>query len=167
MMDLASGFWQIPMAEEDRCKSAFATRDGLYEFNTMPFGLCNALATFERIMQTVLWGLNWVLCLVYIDDIVVGGPTVEETDRRLAMVFNRMRDAKLMLKPAKCSLFMPSVLFLGHVVSAQGINTDPEMIRAIVARPEPRNLEELRPFLGMAGYYRVIYKAQTDGNSLA
>jgi hypothetical protein len=74
-MDLASGFWQIPMAEEDKCKTSFATRDGLYEFNTMPFGLCNAPASFERIMEIVLMGLNWVLCLVYIDDIVVGGPT--------------------------------------------------------------------------------------------
>jgi hypothetical protein len=103
-------------------------RDGLYEFNTMPFGLCNAPATFERIMETVLRELNWVLCLVYIDDIVVGGPTVQETVRRLVLLFDRLRDTKLMLKPAKCSLFRPSVSFLGHVVSAQGINTDPEKV---------------------------------------
>jgi hypothetical protein len=153
-MDLASGFWQIPMAEEDKCKTAFATRDGLYEFNTMPFGLCNAPATFERIMETVLRGLNWIFCLVYIDDIVVGGPTVQETVRRLGLVFERLREAKLKLKPAKCSLFKPSVAFLGHVVNAQGINTDPEKVRAIAERPEPRNLEELWSFLGMARYYR-------------
>ena len=70
-MDLASGFWQIPMDEKDKPKTAFATRDGLYEFNTMPFGLCNAPATFERVMETVLRGLNWKECAVYMDDIVV------------------------------------------------------------------------------------------------
>jgi hypothetical protein len=66
-IDLASGFWQIPMAEEDKCKNAFLTRTGLYEFNKMPFGLCNAPAMFDRIMESVLRGLNWTLCLVYID----------------------------------------------------------------------------------------------------
>jgi hypothetical protein len=87
-MDLASGLWQIPMAEEDSCKTAFPTRTGLYEFRTMPFGLCNAPATFERIMASVLRGLNWTLCLVYIDDIVVAGPTVSEAVRRLGLVFD-------------------------------------------------------------------------------
>jgi hypothetical protein len=134
------GFWQIPVHESDKCKTAFATRDGLYEFNTMPFGLCNAPATFERIMETVLRGLNWTHCLVYIDDIVVGGPTVQETVRRLSLVFDRLREAGLKLKPAKCSLFQPSVAFLGHVVSAEGITTDPEKVRAISERAKPRNL---------------------------
>jgi hypothetical protein len=120
----------------------------------MPFGLCNAPATFERIMEKVLRGLNWTHCLVYMDDIVIGGCTVEETVRRLGLVFDRLRDTGLKLKPAKCSLFQPSVSFLGHVVDASGIDTDPEKVRAIAGRPEPTNLEELRSFLGMAGYYR-------------
>jgi hypothetical protein len=89
---------------------------------------------------------------VYIDDIVVGGPTVQETVRHLGLIFDRLREAGLKLKPAKCSLFQLSVAFLGHVVSAEGITTDPEKVRAISERPEPRNLEELRSFLGMAGY---------------
>jgi hypothetical protein len=105
-------------------------------------------------METVLKGLNWVLCLIYIDGIVVGGPTVPETVRRLGLVFDRLREARLMLKPAKFSLFRLSVAFLGHLVSVQGINIDSEKVRAIVERPEPHNLEELRSFLGMAGYYR-------------
>jgi hypothetical protein len=76
-MDLASGFWQIQiLAEEDSCKTAFPTRTGLYEFKTIPFRLCNAPAMFERIMKSVLHGLNWTLCLVYIDDIVVVGRSV-------------------------------------------------------------------------------------------
>jgi hypothetical protein len=109
-MDLASGFWQIPMDEKDKSKTAFATRKGLYEFNTMPFGLCNAPDTFERIMETVLRRLNWTLCLVYMDHIVVGGPTVLETVRRLGLVFDRLRGASLKLKPAKCNLFQTRVI---------------------------------------------------------
>eukprot|EP00918_Siedleckia_nematoides_P014360 GHVU01031191.1.p1 GENE.GHVU01031191.1~~GHVU01031191.1.p1 ORF type:complete len:117 (-),score=10.57 GHVU01031191.1:379-729(-) len=115
-MDLASGFWQVPMAEEDKEKTAFATRDGLYEFNTMPFGLCNAPATFERIMETVLRGLNWSVCLVYMDDIVVAGPTVTETIERLTLVWERLREAGLVLKPSKCDLFRSKVTFLGHTI---------------------------------------------------
>jgi hypothetical protein len=94
-------------------------------------------------METVLRGLNWTHCLVYMDDIVVGGCTVDETVRRLGLVFDMLRDSGLKLKPAKCSLFQPSVSFLGHVVDASGINTDPEKVRAIAGCPEPTNLEEL------------------------
>lgn len=150
-MDLASGFWQIPMAEADKEKTAFATRD---EFNTMPFGLCNAPATFERVMEKVLRGLNWTECLVYIDDIVVTGPTVGDTVRRLAQVWERLRGAGLKLKAAKCDLFTESVTFLGHVISAEGINTDPAKISSLTARAKPNFVEDIRSFLGLAGYYR-------------
>jgi hypothetical protein len=87
-------------------------------------------------------------------NIVVGGCTVEETVRRLGLVFDRLRDTGLKLEPAKCSLFQPSESFLGHVVEANCIDTDPEKVWAIAGCPEPTNLEELRSFLGMAGYYR-------------
>lgn len=139
-MDLASGFWQVPMKEEDKCKTAFSTRTGLYEFNTMPFGLCNAPATFERVMERVLQGLAWRICLVYVDDIVVGGPTVAETVRRLGLVWTRLRDAGLKLKPAKCDLFRASVTFLGHVISEEGVDTDPEKITALTGRDRPASL---------------------------
>jgi hypothetical protein len=113
-MDLASGFWQIPMYEKDKGKTVFATREGLYEFNTMPFGLCNVPAMFEQIMETVLRGLNWNLCLVYMDNIVVGGPTMLETVRRLELVFDRLRRAGLKLKPAKCNLFQTRVTLISR-----------------------------------------------------
>ena len=153
-MDLASGFWQIPVAERDKCKTAFATRDGLYEFNTMPFGLCNAPATFERLMEKVLVGLNWTICLVYIDDIVVAGPTIEETVRRLGLVWERLRAAGLKLKPSKCTLFRPEVAFLGHTVDKNGVDTDPSKIAALTERRRPGCVEDIRSFLGLAGYYR-------------
>jgi hypothetical protein len=105
-------------------------------------------------MESVLRGLNWTLCLVYIDDIVVEGPTVSEVVRRLGLVFDRLRGVNLKLKPAKCNLFQKSVTFLGHVVSEQGINTDPEKVKALRERLEPRCLENVGSFLGLVGYYR-------------
>lgn len=153
-LDLASGFWQIPVKEVDKCKTAFATRMGLYEFNMMPFGLCNAPATFERLMERILRGINWRLCLVYIDDIIVGGKTVLESVERMELVFERPRVANLKLKPAKCNMFRTSVTFLGHVVSAEGIRPDPEKTKALLTRLPPSNADEVRSFLGMTGYYR-------------
>jgi len=97
----------------------------------MPFGLCNAGATFQRLMDLVMSGLHFDTCLVYLDDIVVFARTPEEHLQRLAVVFRRLSDAGLKLKPEKCSFFRTSVHFLGHVVSADGIATDPEKIRAV------------------------------------
>ena len=153
-MDLASGFWQVPVRECDKCKTAFSTRDGLSEFNTMPFRLCNAPATFERVMENVLHEVTWNICLVYVDDIVVAGPTVEETTRCLGLVWKSLRGAGLKLKPSKCDLFWPSVTFLGHVVSEQGVDTDPGKITALTQRPRPNCIEDVRSFLGLAAYYR-------------
>ena len=153
-LDLASGFWQIPVREEDRCKTAFATRNGLYEFNMMPFGLCNAPATFERLMEGVLRGINWRLCLVYIDDIIVGGKDVHEAIERLGIVFERLGGANLKLKPSKCKFFRSSVTFLGHVVSEEGIRPDPAKLTAVTGRKPPTNSEEVKSFLGLVGYYR-------------
>ena len=106
----------------------------------MPFGLCNTPATFERIMETVLRGLTWNLCLVYVHNIVVAGPTVAETVRRLGLVWQRLRQAGLKLKPSKqagrtSDLFQPSVAFLGHIVSKKGVDTDPGKVTALTRRP--------------------------------
>ena len=139
---------------ETKKRQLSPTREGLYEFNTMPFGLCNAPATFERVMENVLRGLNWSVCSVYIDDIVVVGATVLETVQRLTLVWEKLREAGLLLKPAKCNLFRKSVTFLGHTIDEHGISTDPSKITALTERPRPRSIEDLRSFLGLAGYYR-------------
>ena len=97
-LDLNAGYWQVEMDPVDRPKTAFATREGLYEFNVMPFGLCNAPATFERLMETVLSGLQWQVCLIYLDDIIVYGKTFEEMLRNLEMVFKKLLAAGLKLK---------------------------------------------------------------------
>ena len=106
-------------------KTAFCTTEGLYEFKVMPFGLCNAPATFQRLMDIVLTGLQWTSCLVYLDDIIVLGRTFTEHLSNLGSVFSRIRDAGLKIKPEKCSFLKEKVKYLGHIVSKEGIAADP------------------------------------------
>ena len=124
-LDLVSGFWQVEVAEKDRAKTAFCMTEGLFEFKVMPFGLCNAPATFQRLMDLVLAGLQWEHCLVYLDDVIVFGRNFPEHLKNLQMVFERLRQAGLKLKPSKCAFFQREVRYLGHVVSKEGIATDP------------------------------------------
>lgn len=153
-LDLASGYWQVELDEDAQKKSAFVVRGGLYSWRVMPFGLCNAPSTFERLMERVLAGLHWKVLLVYLDDVIVFAKTVDEELTRLETVFQRLRDAGLKLKPRKCHLFKRSVLYLGHVVSPDGISTDPEKIKVVEDWPVPTSVKEVQSFLGLASYYR-------------
>ena len=153
-LDLASGYWQVGMAADSREKTAFTTQHGLYEFKVMPFGLCNAPATFQRLMETVLAGLARDKCLVYLDDILVIGSSFEEHLANLRQVFSRLQKAGLKLKPAKCKLLQREVEFLGHVVSNHGIQADPKKVAAVTEFPKPTDLRALRAFLGLTSYYR-------------
>ena len=153
-LDLASGYWQVMLDKDDREKTAFSAAGGLYQFTTMPFGLCNAPATFERLIEKVLAGLPWEVCLAYLDDLIVHAESFELEMQRLRDVFDRLRAAKLKLSPKKCHLFQKKVTFLGHVVDAEGISTDPEKIATVRDWPVPRSVKELRSFLGLASYYR-------------
>ena len=153
-LDLASGYWQVKMAPESQEKTAFTTYSGLYEFTVMPFGLCNAPATFQRLMETVLAGLARKTCMVYIDDILIFSKTFEEHLTHLEEVFNRLRQAGLRLKLKKCTFAQPKVEYLGHVVTRNGIEVDPKKVEAVKGFPQPTNLKTLRSFLGLASYYR-------------
>ena len=103
-LDLLSGYWQVEVAEGDKEKTAFATRDGLFHFNVLPFGLCNGPATFQRLMDTVLAGLHWSTCLVYLDDVIVLGKNFEDHLYNLKQVFDQLLQANLRIKLAKCEL---------------------------------------------------------------
>ena len=153
-LDLNCAYWQIQMHKQDKAKTAFTTHLGLWEFNVMPYGLCNAPATFERLMENVLRDLIDKACLVYLDDIVVYGSTVFETLTNLQKVFDCLRKAGLTLKPKKCDLFQTSVKFLGHVISETGIATDPSKVQVVKDWPQPTKLTHVRSFLGFSGYYR-------------
>ncbi len=157
-IDLASGYWQVEVDPSDREKTAFATPDGLYQFRVMPFGLCNAPATFQRLMERVLQGLHWSTCLVYLDDIIIFSASVGDHLARLDEVLARLREAGLKLKPSKCQLLRKSVHYLGHVVSERGVETDPAKIECIANWPTPSNTKELKSFLGLASYYRRFVK---------
>ena len=153
-LDLNSGYWQVETDPQDKEKTAFTSRKGLFEFNVMPFGLCNAPATFERLMETVLAGLHWQICLIYLDDVIVSGKSFDDMVNNLRQIFERFQQAGLKLKPRKCTLFSKQVEFLGHVISEQGIKTDPKKTECIDKWPTPKNVHDVRAFLGLCGYYR-------------
>ena len=153
-MDMNSGYWQVPLAAGAKEKTAFATHEGgLFEFTVLPFGLCNAPATYQRLMELVLAGLTWESCLVYIDDVIVFSQTFAEHLVHLRQVFDRFRQANLKLKGKKCSFFCPQVKYLGHVISAEGVAPDPTKIQAMKDYAQPTNLKMVRSFLGMVQYY--------------
>lgn len=153
-MDLKSGYWQIPVAEEDIEKTAFTCHLGLFEFTRLPFGLANAPAVFQRTMNKVLSGLIGKCCMVYLDDIVVYSQDEDSHANDLAAVFDRLRQAGLALKPSKCAFGLESVELLGYIINKDGIKMNPEKVKAIQELSVPRDVKEVRSFLGMAGYYR-------------
>ena len=120
----------------------------------MPFGLCNAPATFERLMDRVLQGLRWSRCLVYLDDIISFGGTFSGALSNLTLIFERLRSYGLQLKSSKCHLFRASVPFLGHIVGRRGLECDPNKIEDVKSWPVPDSLKSIRQFLGFVGYYR-------------
>ena len=159
-LDLKSGYWQVGIHPRDREKTAFSVGNGwsrgsaLWQFVVMPFGLCNAPATFERLMEYVLRGLNWKTCLVYLDDIIIIGKTFDEHLENLRGVLQRIQAAGLKLNSQKCCLFMDSVKYLGHIVTSEGVSTDPDKVKAVQQWPVPQSVHELRSFLGLCTYYR-------------
>ncbi|KAK3745520.1 hypothetical protein QZH41_009917, partial [Actinostola sp. cb2023] len=154
-LDLKSGYWQIEVDEEDIQKTAFTVGPlGFYECNRMAFGLTNAPATFQRLMEHCLADLNFKKCIVYIDDIVIYAKTFEEHLERLEAVFTRLHQFGFKLKPSKCTFFRDRVKYLGHNISENGIETDPDKIEALRTWPVPDGFDELRSFLGFSGFYR-------------
>ena len=156
-LDLASGYWQLMLDPADKEKTAFVTQQGLFQFRVLPFGLCNAPATFERLMESVLAGLNFETCLLYLDDIIVFSDTFEKHIDRLEKVLQRLRSAGLKVSPKKCQFFQ-EVAFLGHVVNRYGIASSPDKISAVQEWPIPNNVHDVRSFLGTCSYYRRFIK---------
>ena len=154
-LDLRSGYWQVEIEEEDKPKTAFQVGTlGFYEFHRMPFGLCNAPATFQRLMEMCMGDMNLRDCLIYLDDVVIFSATFEEHLERLQAVFSRLQEHNLKLKPSKCEFLKSEITYLGHIVSQEGIRTDPEKTEAIKSWPIPRTVKDVRAFLGFTGYYR-------------
>jgi hypothetical protein len=158
-LDLRSGYWQIEINEPDKQKTAFQAGNlGFYEFNRMPFGLCNAPATFQRVMERCMGDLNLRDCLIYLDDVIIFSTSFSEHLKRLDAVFTHLEEHNLKLKASKCEFFKSKVTYLGHVVSEKGIETDPDKIEAVKTWPVPSTVKEVRAFLGFVGYYRRFVK---------
>ena len=157
-LDITSAYNQIPVRTEDIPKTAFVTKYGLFEYTTMPFGLSNAPATFQRLMEIALSGLQWTTCLIYLDDVLLFGSSFQELTSRIQAVLDRIRAANLKLKPSKCHLFREEVTFLGHILSPDGIRPNKENIEKILQWKAPTNVKEVQSFLGMANYYRRFCK---------
>ena len=158
-MDLSSGYHQVAMAEEDKEKTAICTPFGLFEHNRMAFGLCNAPATFQRLMQNCFQKDLLQNCLlVYLDDLICYSKTFEDHLVRLEKVFNRIRECGLKLNPLKCQFLKQEVKYLGHVISQGGVATDPDKTRAIRDWETPTCAKQLSSFLGLGGYYRRFVK---------
>ena len=153
-LDLASGYWQIGLDPESAAKSAFITHRGLHEFARMPFGMCNAPATFQRLMEVILSDLLWKSCFVYIDDVLICSRSFDDHLKHLEQVLQRLQDAGLRLKAKKCLFLRQEVPYLGHVVTKDGIRPDPAKTEKMRGYPTPTDVSQVRQFLGLASYYR-------------
>ena len=155
-LDLTSGYWQIPLRPEHRFLTAFLCPRGQYQFRVMPFGLKNAPATFQRLMDRLLKGANQadLKCMVYLDDIIIYSATWAEHLQQLRRIFKILSDAGLKIKLKKCDFAQKQLVFLGHTISAKGITPNEENVRALQEMPIPKTKEGVRSFLGGAGYYR-------------
>lgn len=153
-LDLASGYWQIKVATRSRELTAFRTDDGLFHFRRMPFGLCNAPASFQKLMNALFAGLKGIHLQVFIDDVCVATTTRNEHLYLLEKVFILLCDANLKLKASKCTFGASHVIFLGHELSADGIRQDPKKLETIDKMPTPVDVKSLRRALGLFNYYR-------------
>ena len=156
--DLTSGYFQIPLKEEDIPKSSFVCKYGQLEMTRMPFGLNNSASTFQRTMEMALQGLQWITCLIYIDDIIVFGKNFDEHISRVEQVLERIQAAGLKLKPQKCEMLQTEVVFLGHVVSCDGVKPNPVNIAKIVGWPRPKTPRQVKQLVAMGSYYRRYVK---------
>ena len=164
-LDLGSAFWQVPLRKQDRDKTGFACELGLFQWKRMPFGLCNATATFQRLMAHALIGLtkkygNLVMC--YVDDVVIATPTLEDHIERLEEVFACLKRSGLKCKPSKCEILKDSIKYLGRMVDRHGIRPDPDAVEAVLTWKSPKTEHQLMSFLGFANYYREFIKGYAD-----
>ena len=143
------------MEESDIKKTAFrASSTGLYEFTCMPFGLSNAGSSFCCLMELCLGDQQFVTLLLYLDDICIFAPTINDMLDRIELVLNRLKQFNLKIRPKKCQFFYTSILFLGHIWYAKGISVNPEKVEKVQTWPVPKNIKEVQSFLGLASYYR-------------
>ena len=161
-LDLKSRFWQIRMDEVSRQYTTFTVGNlGFFKCDRMPFGLCNMPATFQRLMQNCMGELNFIYCLIYLDDLIVFLQTAEEHLHQLHVAFNHLQEYNLKLKPSKCNPFREEINYLAHRVSKAGVRPSNTNVKAIAGYAPPKTYTEIRAFLGLVGHYRHFIKGFT------
>ena len=160
--DLQSGYWQLKLDEKDRAKTAFITRYGLYEYTKLPMGLSSAPSTFQRCMELIFRGLQWKKLLIYLDDIIIYSPDIESHLSDLSEVLDLLQKAGLKLKPAKCHLLQSEVLFLGHIVSVNGLLPNPALLENVKNWNPPKDVKQIQQFIGLCNYYRRFIYGFSD-----
>jgi hypothetical protein len=158
LLDTESAYWHIPIHPDDKDKTSFITPFGSFRYERLAYGLAGAPRTFQKIMDNTLMGLKDIYAHVYLDDILTFSDTIHEHAKRVEMVFVRIRGANFKLNLGKCTFAAREVAYLGHVVSASGVTPDMNKVKAIRNFPLPRNVRDVRAFLGLAGYYRTFIK---------
>ena len=157
--DLNSGFWQVPTDEESKQYTAFTLGSmGLYECESMPFGLCNAPPTFQRLMQNCLGELNLTYCLIYLDDVIVFSEMPEEHLQRICVVFDHLREHGLKLKQSKCEVFKSEINYLAHHVSQKGVLPSKKNLESIAQCLPLDTYTKVKSFVGLVGHYRCLIK---------
>ena len=157
-IDLRSGYHQVRIKDEDICKTAFRTRYGHYEFVVVPFGLINAPTPFMCLMNSVFNRYLDKFVLVFLVNILVYSKNEEEHEEHLRLTLQFLREHQLYAKLSKCDLYRDRIQYLGHIISEEGISVDPGKIEAIMNWPTPRNVTDVRSFMGLAGYYMRFIK---------
>lgn len=157
-LDLKAGYFQIPISEADKEKTAFITQDGLYEFNVLAQGLMNAPPTFQRVMNNLIATGRWNYVVVYLDDILVFSDTIKEHKQHVNEVLSILQEARFRVSPSKCVVAVQKVEFLSHIITEAGIEPSPDKIQAILDIPSPKTLTQANRFIGKIGYYRQFVK---------
>lgn len=153
-LDLANGYHQVPIKSEDQSKTGFSTDKGHFEFVQMPFGLCGAPSTFQRLMNSVLMGINVVKAFIYFEDIIIYATDLDDHEMKLRDVLSRLQKYNLQLQPSKCQFLQKEVIYLGHLITEHGVKPDPAKIECVKNHPVPKNVTEIKQFLGLSGYYQ-------------
>ena len=162
VFDMTKGFYQIRVKKSDRWKTAFVNHRGLFQYKVMPFGLKNAPAAFQRLMDTVLGKDRWKFCLCYVDDLIIYSETFEEHLQHIQAVLSALEKAGLKINPAKMQLCLKRVKYLGHILTPGFIQPDPDKVKGILEFPRPETCVQMGRFLGMVGYYRQFIKSITE-----
>ena len=150
-------FWQVPLRNQDRDKTGFACELGLFQWKRMLFGLCNATATFQRLMAHALIGVT-KKAMCYVDDVVIAKPTLEYHIEQLDKVFACMKRSGLKCKPSNCEILKDSIKYLVRMVDRHGIRPDPDAVEAVLTWKSPKTEHQVMSFLGFANYYRESIK---------